>query len=65
MNQWLRSSGYLESKTQLSAKIINVILKLEGFPEIKENNLRTLRLGEAAEEFGRKIDWAVQNPQQG
>lgn len=57
-------SRYLESKeAQLSAKIIDVISQLEGFPLLKETSNPSLRLSEAVEEFGRKINAATQSPQ--
>ncbi|HEV8051886.1 MAG TPA: hypothetical protein VGP47_05275 [Parachlamydiaceae bacterium] len=49
-------SQYLENKeSQLSAKIVDVILQFEGLPTLKETMGPSLRLSEAVEEFGRKI----------
>lgn len=50
-------SHYLENKeSQLSSKIIDVILQFEGLPSLKESfGPSTFRLSEAVEEFGKKI----------
>lgn len=57
---------YLESKeTQLSARIISIILQLEGFPPLKEDEYRSLRLSDAADEFEKRVSWAKHNPQGG
>lgn len=55
-------SQYLEKKeSQLSAKIVEVILQFEGLPSLEESlSSSNLRLGEAIEEFGRKIHRAAQ-----
>jgi hypothetical protein len=57
-------SRYLENKeTQLSAKIINVILKLEGFPAIDGDSFVTLHLNQAVDEFEKRVNWAKDSPQ--
>lgn len=56
-------SRYLEAKeAQLSAKIIDVILQLEGYPSLKESSYPSLLLSEALDEFERKINLAVESP---
>lgn len=56
-------SQYLENKeSQLSAKIIEIILHIEGLPITKESLPPSFfRLSEAVEEFGRKIHRASLN----
>jgi hypothetical protein len=54
-------SQYLENKeSQLSAKIIEIILQIEGQPTLKESSAPSFfRLSEAVEDFGRKISRAA------
>lgn len=57
-------SLYLENKeSQLSAQILEVILHLEGLPSLVESvNPATIRLSEAVEEFGKRINRIAQAP---
>lgn len=50
-------------EAQLSAKIIHSLSQIEGFPIIKTEADKNLRLSEAAEELGNRMNTAMASPQ--